>query len=222
LFRNIVGEHDRIWLVTSGIRPGESPNAVEQWLAVHAFKAADEWYDDFRLCLYASPGALQGFETVMDSDATLGESVLLESYRIGSTCAQAGETQGGGHAGPPLRHNTRAQAGDTLAVALTWQAQQGDLPDYTVFIHLISPDGALVAQRDGEPLGGFMPTSTWRVGEPINDRHALVLPADIEPGEYALWAGLYDTATGERLSVRLANGGTDDHVPLGTVEVEGP
>jgi hypothetical protein len=201
LLQNIAGKHDRIWVVTSGIRPGESPNEVEQWLSGHTFKATDEWYDDFRLCLYAPPGALQGFETEMDSDATLGESIRLDSYAINTTSAQAGET---------------------LAVALTWETDKADLSDYTVFFHLISPDGELAAQRDAEPVGGFRPTSTWSAGELINDRHGLLLPSDIEPGEYALWAGLYDTATGERLPVRLANGSTDDHVRLGTVEVESP
>jgi len=71
-------------------------------------------------------------------------------------------------------------------------------------------------------VGGFRPTSTWRIGEVIHDRHGLLLPADIEPGEYALWTGLYDGATGERLPVRLPDGSADDHILLGTLEVYAP
>lgn len=201
LLQNIAAEHGRIWLVTSGIRPGESPNEVEQWLAGQAFKATDEWYDDFRLCLYASPETSEAPETTEVSNATFGDAIHLDSYAISPTCQQAGEM---------------------LTIALDWQTEKGELPDYSVFIHLFASDGTLAAQQDSAAVGGFRPTSTWTTGEVIRDRHGLLLPADLEPGEYALWAGLYDGATGERLPVRLTDGSADDHVLLGTVEVEAP
>jgi len=201
LLQNITEEHDRIWLVASGIRPGESPNEVEKWLAEQTFKATDEWYDDFRLCLYASSGTSEVSDISQVPNTTLGEAIRLGSYKISPT---------------------RQQAGEMLTIMLNWQVEREELPDYTVFIHLIAPDGTLAAQQDSAPVGGFRPTSTWSIGEVIHDRHGLLLPADIEPGEYALWTGLYDGATGERLPVRLPDGNADDHILLGTVEVEAP
>ena len=201
LLQNITEEHDRIWLVIHGITPGESTNEVEKWLAGNAFKATDEWYDDFRLCLYASPGTSEVSDTPQVPNTTLGETIRLGSHEISPT---------------------RLQAGDMLTLILDWQVEGQQLPDYTVFIHLIAPDGTVAAQQDAAPVGGFRPTSTWSTGEVIHDRHGLLLPADMEPGEYAPWTGLYDGATGERLPVRLADESIDDHILLGTVEVEAP
>jgi len=107
LLQNITGEHDRIWLVTSGIRPGESPNEVEKWLAGQAFKATDEWYDDFRLCLYASPVTSKVSDTSQVSNTTLGEAIRLYSYEISPT---------------------RQQAGEMLTLMLNWQVEREELP----------------------------------------------------------------------------------------------
>ena len=199
LLQNIAEEHGRIWLVTSGIKPGESPNEIEKWLAGQAFKATDEWYDDFRLCLYASPETSEAPETTEVSNATFGDAIRLDYYTTSPTCQQVGEM---------------------LTVALDWQTEKRELPDYTVFIHLIAPDGKLAAQQDGIPVGGFRPTPTWAVGEMIHDRHALLLPPELETGEYALWVGLYNGVTGERLPVRRAGGTESDHFVLNSIDIE--
>ena len=63
----------------------------------------------------------------------------------------------------------------------------------------MTADGQLLAQTDGEPVMGFRPTYSWLIGEEIVDPLALLLPLDILPGEYSLWAGLYDRDTLERI-----------------------
>ena len=113
------------------------------------------------------------------------------------------------------------QGGDELAVTLYWQALAGMPLDYTVFMHLIGPDGQLVAQDDNGPWWEVsIPTSTWQVGEKLRDRHMLILPPDLPPGEYHLHIGLYYWQTLERLPV-LENGApVNNFVELGRITIE--
>jgi hypothetical protein len=111
-------------------------------------------------------------------NASLGDRVILLGYDL-----LAEPIMGGGH----------------LRVTLYWQAREAMGSSYNVFVHLLSPDGTVVAQHDSVPSGGEIPTDDWAIGEVVADRHLiefLGLPA----GEYRLVAGMYDPATGERLS----------------------
>ena len=84
---------------------------------------------------------------------------------------------------------------DRSALTLYWQSQAMVEADYVVFIHLLDADGQVIAQADGPPTGNAYPTSWWSPGEIIADRHAL--PGT--PDAVALWLGLYDLASGQRL-----------------------
>ncbi len=66
--------------------------------------------------------------------------------------------------------------------------------DYTVFVHVLDSGGKVVAQADAEPE--HYPTSLWDAGETVLDRHTL----DVPPGA-SVELGLYDLATGQRLSL---------------------
>jgi hypothetical protein len=77
-------------------------------------------------------------------------------------------------------------------VTLYWLGLRETGENYKAFVHLLGPDGAVIAQQDGDPVGGFTPTSRWRPGEIVVDRHrALTLPEGLPAGEYGLRAGLY-------------------------------
>jgi hypothetical protein len=88
--------------------------------------------------------------------------------------------------------------GGRLQVKLYWQAQQTMDTSYKAFVHLLGPDGAVVAQHDGLPADGEIPTTDWAVGEVVSDRH-LVEFVGLPAGEYRLIAGMYESTTGERL-----------------------
>jgi hypothetical protein len=110
-------------------------------------------------------------------------------------------------------------AGEILPLTFLWQAQAEISSDYKVFVHLLDGEGRIVAQRDSEAVGGWRPTTGWRVGEYVRDNHGLLLPEDVVPGEYKLIAGLYDPE-GERLTVRDTTGHVaGDSLSLGTVQV---
>jgi hypothetical protein len=46
-------------------------------------------------------------------------------------------------------------------------------------------------------------TNQWQPGEYVQDSHAIDIPTDAPPGPYILAVGLYDAASGERLSAFL-------------------
>jgi hypothetical protein len=100
-------------------------------------------------------------------------------------------------------------AGARLRVRLVWRALEEMGQDYTVFVHLEGPDGAVWAQHDGGPVGGTYPTSHWRGGELVADDHELVVSQEAA-GVGHLRAGMYLLETMERL---------DEPLSLGPIEV---
>jgi hypothetical protein len=102
--------------------------------------------------------------------ASFGNQITLDSYRLSQS---------------PL------SPGAALCAELTWSAPATPDGDYTVFVHLVAPDGRVVAQNDMQPQNGFAPTSQWAAGTPLIDRHGLLLPADLPPGDYTVRVGLY-------------------------------
>jgi hypothetical protein len=92
--------------------------------------------------------------------------------------------------------------GSTFSILLEWVAIPSPPTDYTVFIHLLAPDGTLVAQDDAYPNWLTpQPTSQWPTHRPLFDRHTLNLPPDLSPATYTIQIGLYDAQTLERLSL---------------------
>ncbi|MGQ9767141.1 MAG: 6-pyruvoyl-tetrahydropterin synthase-related protein, partial [Anaerolineae bacterium] len=86
---------------------------------------------------------------------------------------------------------TRARGVNALDVTLYWFALRDIGQNYKTFVHLLGPDGQVAAQHDGDPVGGFTPTSRWRQGELIHDRHRLLLPSGLVTGPVRLKAGMY-------------------------------
>jgi len=102
-------------------------------------------------------------------------------------------------------------------VTLYWLALKENGQDYKAFVHLLGADGGVIAQQDGDPVGGFTPTTRWRPGEIIADRHVITLPPDLPPGEYGLRAGMYQVDPLRNLTVDPP--AADDRVDVGTLEV---
>jgi len=105
-----------------------------------------------------------------------------------------------------------ARGQKALDVTLYWFALREVATNYKAFVHLVGKDGQIIAQHDGDPVGGFTPTTRWRPGEIIPDRHRLPLPDDTK-GMYRLKAGLY------RLEPSLRNLTVEPQSPDGRVDL---
>jgi len=109
-----------------------------------------------------------------------------------------------------------ASPGAPLTVTLVWKADELMDTSYHVFVHLLGPDGTLVTQSDGVPADWTRRTTGWLPGEFVTETRTLTLPPDAPPGEYTLWAGMYDPESQDRLTTSEF---PDGRVPLGTVQV---
>jgi len=119
------------------------------------------------------------------------------------------------------RRTTRP--GETIHLTLYWQALAEMEQDYTVFTHVLGEEDRLWAQMDSQPQGGAAPTSSWQVGQVVEDHYDLVIKPDTPPDVYDIEVGLYLAATGRRLGV-LDKGGRlrDNRVLLSKVRVVSP
>jgi hypothetical protein len=114
----------------------------------------------------------------------------------------------------------RIRPGQEMTVTLYWQATAPLDADFKTFVHLRDEENRSVAQVDAAPLQGFYPTTAWQPGEILNDTQRLVLPRDLKPGSYRIFAGLVDAKTGQRLSVLDAAGKPEgNEVGIATVAV---
>ncbi len=94
---------------------------------------------------------------------------------------------------------------DHITITLYWQALTDVTADYTLFLHLVDQQGALLAQEDGPPLGYDVPTSFWPEGELLADKHEISWPDALQEN-IRLRLGLYRQTDGQRLPVFSPSG----------------
>jgi hypothetical protein len=165
-----VTRHPRIWLMLdyAGGQNADWNGYLTEVLRQGGHEMSDEWVgQEQRLVLYASAGP--DSERLEELDAVFEESVRLQRVALDAE---------------PLA------GGDALRLTLRWQALEEGGAGKKVFLHLLSAEGQILAQRDVdlEPGGG-------------DQRVGLLLPLDLAPGAYRLRIGVYDPATGERLTL---------------------
>lgn len=88
--------------------------------------------------------------------------------------------------------NQPAARSTPLDLYTYWQIESDVTRDGVLFLHVISPDGILVAQDDNPPEYGRRSTLTYRPGDGITQLHRLILPFTAPGGEYKLYAGVYN------------------------------
>lgn len=88
---------------------------------------------------------------------------------------------------------------DGRSFRLFWETGKGVTGDWITYIHMTDAKGELVAQFDGPPLAGLLPTSRWQSNSLYIDSRKLERPNDLAAGRYLLRVGLYNFESGERL-----------------------
>jgi len=105
--------------------------------------------------------------------------------------------------------------GTPLTVTLVWHAEAEMETSYRVFLHLLGPDGNIVAQSDGEPANWTRPTTGWLPGEVVLDERTISIPGELTPGEYDLVVGVYT-----QHFKRLVSSSGEDAVPIARIALE--
>jgi hypothetical protein len=84
-------------------------------------------------------------------------------------------------------------------VDLFWRGEQNLTTNYSTFVHLVDAEGRVVAQKDSlHPAN--LPTTQWETNAYAVDAHRLTIPRGLPRGVYTLIVGVYDPATGLRLT----------------------
>lgn len=152
------------------------PFSTGRWAQIASFQRKGPF-------LYALPATLT-FKPFTPTDLTFGPAIRLNGYWFDPA---------------------RLQPDSNLSILLQWSITASLPTDFTVFVHLLGPDGQRVAQSDAYPTWLTpQPTSQWPLNQPLPDHHTLSLPPELTPGVYTLQLGLYDLQTSERL--RLPDG----------------
>ena len=139
---------------------------------------------------------------------------------------------------PPMQHTLRANLGDqvellgydleesavrpgqVVSCTLYWRGLQEMRRSYTVFTHLVGPDGQTWGQWDNEPQRGQSPTTRWVPGQVVADAYQIPLSDEAQQSPLTLRVGMYDLLTMTRLPV-LDGSGTPigDSVAVAELEV---
>ncbi len=193
----LLTERDRIWFVTSGVPANDPDNTLERWLADHAYKAIDLWYDDFRLLQYATGVRLSGVEERPINTALLGrraEQVTIVSVRAPSIAA----------------------VGRPIPIELQYRLEAPTDQNLRWFVQLLSGQNIALAQLDTGPNDNYAQFSELPAREILIERAGVLVPENTPAGDYLLIAGLYNP---NDEGSRLITIDGPDFVSLGAVRV---
>jgi hypothetical protein len=111
-------------------------------------------------------------------------------------------------------------AGKAFPLTLYWRALNEMDTSYTVFVHVVGPDGVIRGQWDSVPGGSNLPTTGWVKDEVISDEYLVPMNADAPPWQYTIFVGMYDPMTGERLQITSGAGKPTDSILLDSIQIE--
>jgi len=160
-----------IWWVGSAWAQVDPENLVEAQLREHCDFWDEQWWQEkpiqtpIRVATYVVRNTAFGPLPRRSVGATFGP-VKLVSYSI------------------------QRDSKGRLFVALWWDTLAPPGRDYNAFVHLIDPDGEIVAQGDHIPLNQFYPIRNWKPGQTWRDEHVLTPPPGVEMEKLRLRIGL--------------------------------
>jgi mannosyltransferase len=189
--QNVFSQHGRAWLIPIVAEDWKSSGLIEPWLDKHSARLDQTFFRIVHIGLYQSPA--QFAQTMTSQPARFADGIHLDGFRLG-------DGKDGKAASAVLG------PGEKLSLTLVWHAARPPAMAYTVFTHLVGPDGTLYGQWDNPPVRGTYPTTDWVAGETVFDQYLIPLKEDAPLGEYHLLVGLYDPASGQRLAVLDAQG----------------
>jgi mannosyltransferase len=198
--RTMQESHSRLWVVAqqaSAVDPGDN---VARWLSLNAYPVSRTWfqYDDFVALFLAG----QPENPPVRRQIAFGDLLVLE---------QTGVSARG------LRRL------DGIAVHLTWKAQRriGSNDRFLVSLHLYSESGQSMQEQISPPCAGYCPVDNWEPGEPVEDRHGLLVPPNLPDGTYSLRLGVYQPRQKQTLSVGVGQNIAGNELGLAQITVEG-
>ena len=114
-----------------------------------------------------------------------------------------------------------ARPGEILNIRFDWRSNVSGHDDYTQFLHFVHQESGILWNHDQQPLGPRLPTRLWYNGLADSEIWQVPLPADLAPGQYTVFTGLYRQSDLERIPASIdGKPFLDARVPLGSLIVE--
>lgn len=206
--------------------PPTTPANRALWIVLTLWRERNDAYE--RMKVLSSD-----LKLLSETQVILGELVLPANSPAPSTAPLAQFANGFSLGTVDLPQG--AQPGENLVIPFAWRSSELGREDHVQYLHLgyISPtneagsvegEAASVESSvwfvyDQEPLGPRLPTRLWYSGLADTETWQVPLPADLAPGRYRAFTGLYRMRDQERVPVTDAEGiaFVDARVPLGYV-----
>lgn len=111
------------------------------------------------------------------------------------------------------------RTGDTVNIRFVWRSNVAGDEDLAQFLHFAHAESGTWWGYDQQPLGARLPTRLWYEGLADSKTWQVPLSADLVPGQYTVFTGLYGMRDQERVSARDSGGNLfrEARVPLGTL-----
>ncbi len=177
----LAASHDRLWFVPYTGSVWDPEDVVGRWLAANLLTESTTTHNRQQLHSYRPPDAIDGLlrpggQTADGALRLTGSHITVNGVPVDP--------------GAPLV----LRGGDEVAVTLVWDALAPTTEALTVFVHLATDAGQVIAQHDGVPADGRRPVPDWQAGQRVLDRHTFTVPPGVS-GPARLIAGLYDPVT---------------------------
>ena len=225
----IAQNYRRVWFLPLMHQGFDEEGEVLRWLDRHADRVDQVFFPSYNLNLYLGLAAMD--ELLVPQPVTFANGLHLRGYQIldkagNSRLILAANSNVGQAADAKTLAEATARGADgvlMLAVeprekftlSLYWSAAGPTPVPYTVFTHLVAPDGFVRTGWDNQPVWGGYPTTAWLPGEQVTDKYTLTVPEGTPPGDNYLVIGWYQSDTLARApELNAAGQPVDDQVTL--------
>ena len=100
----------------------------------------------------------------------------------------------------------RAQPGETLNINFAWRSKAEGREDHVQYLHMEHVETGAWFVYDQQPLGPRLPARLWYSGLADSETWRVPLPADLAPGQYSIYTGIYRASDRERVPATNADG----------------
>jgi len=193
--------------------PSGIPVNRAYWIILTIWRKLDDKYVPQKI-------TISDHELLSDAQVVLGELVLPDDAPTPATAPLARFDNGFSLGAAELPNVARA--GENLVISFDWRSDDNGSEDHAQFLHLRHAESGAWFVYDQEPLGPRLPTRLWYRGLADSETWRVPLPADLAPGQYSVFTGIYRTRDQERVPARDLDGSPfiDARVPLGSLIIE--
>jgi hypothetical protein len=130
------------------------------------------------------------------------QSQMIVALLVGWALTQSGQAGSPPAVARVTLDCSHVEPGGTLHATYTFRSGGPSPAELEVFVHVVRPDG----RHLGADFAPDLATTEWPAGGLVREGpFPITLPADVVPGKYQIWVGLFSTVSGERIELGNAD-----------------